>query len=108
MVGVWQAEQLVYVASATIPDLERQIEQEENFLRLLLAQNPGPIARGAAERAHGLVPAVLPSQLLERRPDIHEAEQQLIAANAQIGVARAAYFPHISLTGTAGSASALP
>jgi len=108
MVDVRQAEQLVYVASATIPDLERQIEQEENFLRLLLAQNPGPITRGRSltdQARPPVVPAGLPSQLLERRPDIHEAEQQLIAANAQIGVARAAYFPDISLTGTAGFAS---
>jgi multidrug efflux system outer membrane protein len=105
MVDVRQAEQLVYVASSTIPDLERQIEQEENYIRLLLAQNPGPITRGRSltEQARPpVVPAGLPSQLLERRPDIHQAEQQLIAANAQIGVARAAYFPSISLTGTAG------
>ena len=105
MVDVRQAEQLVYVASATLPDLERQIEQEENYIRFLLAQNPGPITRGRSlteQVRPPVVPAGLPSQLLERRPDIHEAEQQLIAANAQIGVARAAYFPSISLTGTAG------
>ncbi len=105
MVDVRQAEQLVYAASATIPDLERQIEQEENYLRLLLAQNPGPIPRGRSlteQVRPPAVPAGLPSQLLERRPDIHEAEQQLIAANAQIGAARAAFFPTISLTGTAG------
>jgi multidrug efflux system outer membrane protein len=105
MVDVRQAEQLVYVASATLPDLERQIEQEENYIRLLLAEPPGPIARGQSltEQARPpLVPAGLPSQLLQRRPDIQEAEQQLVAANAQIGVARAAYFPSISLTGTFG------
>jgi len=105
MVDVRQAEQLVYVASATLPDLERQIEQEENYVRLLLAQYPGPITRGHSlteQVRPPVVPAGLPSQLLERRPDIHEAEQQLVAANAQIGVARAAYFPSISLTGTAG------
>jgi multidrug efflux system outer membrane protein len=105
MVDVRQAEQLVYVASATLPDLQRQIEQGENYLSFLLAQNPGPITRGRSltEQARPpVVPAGLPSQLLERRPDIHESEQQLIAANAQIGVARAAYFPSISLTGTAG------
>jgi multidrug efflux system outer membrane protein len=105
MVDVRQAEQLVYVASATLPDLQQQVEQEENYLSFLLAQNPGPIPRGRSltEQARPpVVPAGLPSQLLERRPDIHEAEQQLIAANAQIGVARAAYFPSISLTGTAG------
>ena len=105
MVDVRQAEQLVYVASATLPDLERQIEQEENYIRPLLAEPPGPIARGQSltEQARPpLVPAGLPSQLLQRRPDIQEAEQQLVAANAQIGVARAAYFPSISLTGTLG------
>jgi multidrug efflux system outer membrane protein len=105
MVDVRQAEQLVYVASATLPDLQRQIEQEENYLSFLLAQNPGPITRGRSlteQVRPPVVPAGLPSQLLERRPDIHEAEEQLIAANAQIGVARAAYFPSISLTGTAG------
>jgi multidrug efflux system outer membrane protein len=108
MVDVRQAEQLVYTASAGLPDLERQIEQEENYISYLLAQNPGPIPRG-----HSLteqvrppeVPAGLPAQLLERRPDIRAAEQQLIAANAQIGVARAAYFPSIPLTGTAGFVS---
>jgi multidrug efflux system outer membrane protein len=105
MLDVRQAEQLVYVASATLPDLQRQIEQEENYIRFLLAQNPGPITRGRSlteQVRPPVVPAGLPSQLLERRPDIHEAEQQLIAANAQIGVARAAYFPSISLTGTGG------
>ena len=109
LLDVRQAEQLVYVASAILPDLERQIEQEENYLSFLLAQPPGPITRGRSltEQARPpVVPAGLPSQLLERRPDIHEAEQQLIAANAQIGVARAAYFPDISLTGNAGFMSA--
>ena len=105
MVDVRQAEQLVYVASATLPDLNGKSNRRRTTSRFLLAQNPGPIARGHSltEQARPpVVPAGLPSQLLERRPDIHEAEQQLIAANAQIGVARAAYFPSISLTGTAG------
>ena len=100
-----QAEQLVFTASAEIPAFEQQIEQQENFISVLLGKNPGDIARGQklTEQAHSPeVPAGLPSSLLERRPDIREAEQQLIAANARIGVARAAYFPQISLSGTAG------
>ncbi|MFY9531463.1 MAG: efflux transporter outer membrane subunit [Candidatus Acidiferrales bacterium] len=100
-----QAEQLVYTAAAQVPDLERQIEQQENALSILLGNNPGAIPRGSklTEQPHAPeVPAGLPSSLLERRPDLREAEQNLIAANAQVGVARAAYFPQISLTGTAG------
>jgi multidrug efflux system outer membrane protein len=102
---VRQAEQLVYTASETIPDLERQIQQQENLISLLLGRNPGPIVRGReiTEQPNPLsVPEGLPSALLERRPDIREAEQNLIAANARIGVAKAAYFPDISLTGTGG------
>jgi multidrug efflux system outer membrane protein len=102
---VRQAEELVYTAAAQIPDLERQLEQQENSLSILLGNNPGAIPRGLqlTEQPHPPdVPAGLPSALLERRPDIREAEQKLIAANAQIGVAKAAYFPQISLTGSAG------
>jgi multidrug efflux system outer membrane protein len=105
MLDVRQAEQLVSTAAETIPDLERQIEQQENFLSTLLGNNPGPIARGLklTDQPHAPdVPAGLPSTLLERRPDIREAEAQLIAANAQIGVAKAAYFPQINLTADAG------
>lgn len=105
MLDVRQSEELVYTASETIPDLERQIGQQENALSTLLGQNPSDIARGMQLTEQPLpaaVPAGLPSELLERRPDIGEAEQQLIAANANIGVAKAAYFPNISLTGTAG------
>jgi multidrug efflux system outer membrane protein len=100
-----QSEQLVYTAAAQVPDFERQIEQQENALSILLGNNPGAIPRGLrlTEQPHAPeVPHGLPSALLERRPDIHEAEQNLVAANAQIGVARAAYFPQISLTGTGG------
>ena len=100
-----QSEQLVYTASETIPDLERQIQQQENQLSILLGQNPGPIARGRALTEEPVpvgVPTGLPSELLERRPDVHQAEENIVAANAQIGVAKAAFFPSISLTGTGG------
>jgi multidrug efflux system outer membrane protein len=105
LLDVRQAEQLVFTASAEIPALEQQIEQQENFLSILLGRNPGNIARGQTliEQHHPPeVPAGLPSSLLERRPDIRQAEQQLVAANAEIGVARAAYFPQISLNGNGG------
>jgi multidrug efflux system outer membrane protein len=102
---VREAEQLVYTASTQIPTCEKQIEQQENYISILLGQNPGPIARGQKLTDQPLLPSVpagLPSQLIERRPDIRQAEEQLIAANARIGVAKAAYFPSISLTGAAG------
>jgi outer membrane protein, multidrug efflux system len=105
LLDVRQAEQLVFTASAEIPVLEQQIEQQENFLSILLGQNPENIPRGQTlieQRQPPDVPAGLPSALLERRPDIQEAEAQLVAANAEIGVARAAYFPQISLNGAGG------
>jgi multidrug efflux system outer membrane protein len=108
LLDVRQAEELVTTAAATIPDTERQITQEENALQTLLGQNPGPIARGLPidqQPRMPVVPAGLPSSLIERRPDIRQAEEQLIAANAQIGVAKAQYFPAISLTGQVGTAS---
>jgi multidrug efflux system outer membrane protein len=109
MVDVRQAEQLVYTVSAQIPDLRRRIQQQENFLSVLLGRYPGPIQRGQTLTEQALppqVPSGLPSALLERRPDVVQAEQQLIAQNAQIGVARAAYFPQIVLTGIGGTQSA--
>jgi multidrug efflux system outer membrane protein len=102
---VSQSEQLVYTASETIPDLERQIRQQENLLSILLGENPGSIPRGRAlteQPVPDSVPAGLPSELLERRPDVREAEANMVAANAQIGVAKAAFFPSIALTGTGG------
>jgi outer membrane protein, multidrug efflux system len=97
-----------YQASlATIPQIELQIAQQEDALSILLGHNPGDIARDREldDLALPAVPAGLPSELLERRPDLRQAEQDLIAANALIGAARALYFPSISLTGLFGSAS---
>ena len=109
MLDVRQAEQLVFTAGAEIPSLEQQIEQQENFISVLLGKNPDSVPRGLklTEQPHAAeVPAGLTSTLLERRPDIREAEQQLIASNALIGVARAAYFPQITLSGSGGFQSA--
>jgi outer membrane protein, multidrug efflux system len=105
LLDVREAEQLVFGARATIADLERRIAQQENFISTLTGGFPAPVARGRdiVDQPHPPdVPSGLPSTLLERRPDIQAAEQQIIAANAQIGVARAAYFPSIALTGTGG------
>ena len=103
---VRQAEQLVDSAAESIPQLQQQIEQTENQISLLLGKNPGGIEREQpfnGEHVPPEVPAGLPSALLERRPDIRAAEQALIAANANIGVAKAAYFPQISLTGSSAA-----
>jgi outer membrane protein, multidrug efflux system len=105
LLDVRQGEQLVYSATEAIPNTERQIAQTENQISLLLGRNPGPITRSrllTEQQTLLEVPAGLPSALLERRPDIQAAEQILIAANANIGVAKAAYFPQITLTGEFG------
>src|ERR1700746_932414 len=102
---VSQSEQLVYTASETIPDLERQIQQQENVLSVLLGESPQSIPRGHALTEQPVpqnVPAGLPSELLERRPDVRQAEEVMVAANAQIGVAKASFFPNLSLTGLGG------
>jgi len=104
---VLQAQQVLDTANAQIPDLERQIAQEENAISILLGNYPQGVPRGHTLVEQVLPPEVppgLPSSLLERRPDIREAEQILVAANAQIGVAKAEFFPQISLTGSGGGA----
>ena len=104
LLDVRQGEQLVYGAAQSIPSTEQQIEQTENQISLLLGKNPGPVTRGrplTEQQTPPEVPAGLPSSLL-RRPDIQAAEQTLVATNANIGVAKAAYFPQITLTGEFG------
>ena len=102
---VRQAEQLLYTASSQIPQLEQQIQQQENALNLLLGANPGPIAHPDPTTLlppPQNLPTGIPSQLLERRPDIQQAEQTLVAANAQIGVARAQFFPQLTISASGG------
>ena len=103
-VDLSQAQSEYADALARIPDIERTIGRTENALSVLLGRNPGPISRGLSidELIMPAVPSGLPSDLLERRPDIRQAEQLLIAANANIGVAKSLYFPTISLTGDFG------
>lgn len=105
--NVEQSRSQYETAAAAIPPIKSQIAQTENALSILLGRNPGPIERGRSlfELTLPAVPAGLPSQLLERRPDLAQAEQNLIAANAQIGAAKALYFPTLSLTGALGTAS---
>jgi multidrug efflux system outer membrane protein len=100
-----QAEELEYAASVQIPQLEQQVQQQENSVRLLLGKNPGTVDRADANALGPVpqdLPVGLPSRLLERRPDIRQAEQQLVAANARIGVARAQFFPQLSITASGG------
>ncbi len=105
LVDVRQAQELVEEAAETIPQTEQGIAQEENEISILIGQNPGEIARGRPITEQPLpesIPAGLPSEILQRRPDIRQAEQNLVAANADIGVARAQLYPQISLTGNGG------
>jgi multidrug efflux system outer membrane protein len=100
-----QAEQLLYTATSQLPQLEQQVQQQENGLRLLLGENPGPVAHtdpNALTPPPQDLPTGIPSQLLERRPDIQQSEAQLKAANANIGVARAQFFPQLSISASAG------
>ncbi|MGO9432854.1 MAG: efflux transporter outer membrane subunit [Terracidiphilus sp.] len=102
---VRQAEQLLYAATSEVPQLQEQIQQQENAIAFLLGENPGPIAHqdpNALAPPPQDLPTGLPSQLLERRPDIQQAEATLIAANAQIGVARAQFFPNLSISASGG------
>ena len=104
---VLQSQQVLDTANAAVPDLERQIGQEEDAISILLGHYPESVRRGRPLAEQPLPPEVppgMPSTLLERRPDIRQVEQNLIAANAEIGVARAAFFPQISLTGSGGGA----
>src|SRR4029077_15614280 len=106
ILDVRQAEQLVYTAAAELAELNRRIGPQRDLLSILLGNTPGPIeprGKELIDQPHApTVPAGLPSALLERRPDIRQAEESLVAANARIGVARAAYFPDISLTAQPG------
>jgi len=106
--GVSRAEAALGTSAAAIPNLKRQIVAQENLLSFLLGRNPGPIPRGKSLTEQALppeVPAGLPSTLLERRPDLRQAEQQLISANANVGAAMASFFPTITLTGSLGGVS---
>ena len=103
-----QAESQLATTESKLPGIERQIAQTEHALSILLGQAPGPVSSGAGPAAIALspeLPAGLPAELLERRPDIRQAEQQLVAANANVGQAKAQFFPQISLTGTFGNLS---
>ena len=113
LADVRQAEELYFTAQAEVPTLEQQIAQTENNIGLLLGRNPGPILRDVTASADILakathpsqVPVGLPSELLERRPDVRRAEELLVQANANIGVARAQFFPSLSITGEGGTSS---
>jgi multidrug efflux system outer membrane protein len=105
MSDVYQARILVFGAESAIADIHRRVEQQENSFSILLGRNPGEILRGMALTNQALraeVPPGLPSALLDRRPDLRASEQQMVAANADIGQAKAAFFPQITLTGFYG------
>ena len=102
---VRQSEQLLYAATSEVPQLEQQIQQQENAIAFLLGENPGPIVHrdpNALAPPPQDLPTGLPSRLLERRPDVQQAEATLISANAQIGVARAQFFPNLTISAAGG------
>jgi len=106
MMDVRQAEVLLYTAGEAVPDIERRIAQTENLISVLLGRNPDAVPRGRPLLQQITLPAIppgLPSSLLERRPDVQQAESQLAAATARIGVAKSDYFPRVILTGAAGA-----
>jgi multidrug efflux system outer membrane protein len=108
LLEVSRAKAALTQARATIPELERQVVAKENQISVLLGRTPGDVVRGAPLGPEGLIPEVpvgLPSQLLERRPDLQQAEQAVVAANADVGVAVASFFPRIGLTTFYGSQS---
>ena len=110
LIDVLQADSLVYTAATAIPEAERRIERTENAINVLLGRPPGPVKRGRPLTQQAMLPEVpigVPSQILERRPDIRQAEQQLIAANAQIGAAMAQLYPQVFITGFAGVGGAV-
>jgi outer membrane protein, multidrug efflux system len=110
LMDVRQSEVLLYTAAETIPDVERRIEQTENLISILLGRRPEAVPRGRPLLQQLALPAIppgLPSSLLERRPDIRQAERQLAAATARIGVAKADYFPRVVLTGSGGAGTVL-
>jgi len=106
LIDVRQAEILVATAAQTVPDTERQIEQTENVISILLGRNPDAVPRGrplGEQIAVPAIPAGVPSALLERRADVRQAEEQLAAATARIGVAKADYFPRVLIAGSAAA-----
>jgi multidrug efflux system outer membrane protein len=107
LVELAQVQSQYQQALAAVPSLERQVAVQENLISILIGRNPGAIPRGKtiAQLAVPAVPGDLPASLLERRPDVLQAEQNLVAANASIGAAKALYFPSFSITGLAGSVS---
>jgi multidrug efflux system outer membrane protein len=110
MMDVYQADTLLSGALRSIPDFERQIEQTENLISVLLGRLPGPVGRGRTldgQISLPTLPVGLPAALLERRPDVRVAEAQLVAANARIGVAKSEFFPRIMLLGNIGVAGGI-